>query len=231
MDLRKTQKIALTAVFGAFHAVLYLPEGPWRSFVIYLIPIEGIVLGPAIGFSAALVGSVIARLIKPSIWWMFGIIAEPIGVITAGLLAKGKWREVTLIYGVMLSGYFIHPYGRMLPYWTILDLLIAFILIYPVSKIGKWIWGERAKRLPIALILIAFISTVADSMTRVFLLVPGGLYQYFGLSYDILAYGWFIPGAVGSYIEDLFVSVATLIVGVPLLISLRKILHINNPLS
>jgi hypothetical protein len=231
MDLRKTQKIALTAVFGAFHAVLYLPEGPWRSFVIYLIPIEGIVLGPAIGFSAALVGSVIARLIKPSIWWMFGIIAEPIGVITAGLLAKGKWREVTLIYGVMLSGYFIHPYGRMLPYWTILDLLIAFILIYPVSKIGKWIWGERAKRLPIALILIAFISTVADSMTRVFLLVPGGLYQYFGLSYDMLAYGWFIPGAVGSYIEDLFVSVATLIVGVPLLISLRKILHINNPLS
>lgn len=229
--MHKTQKTALTAVFAALHAVLFLPEGPWRSFVIYLIPIEGIVLGPTIGFSAALLGSIIARLIKPSIWWMFGIIAEPIGVITAGFLAKGKWKEVTVIYGFMLSAYFIHPYGRMLPLWTILDLLIAFALIYPVSKIGKWVWGNHAKRFLIALILIAFISTVADSMTRVFLLVPGGLYQFFDLSYEALAYGWFIPGAVGSYIEDLLVSIATLIVGVPLLMSLREILHLNKPLS
>jgi len=221
----------MTAVFAAFHAVLFLPEGPWRSFVIYLIPIEGVVLGPAIGFSAALLGSTIARLIKPSMWWMFGIIAEPIGVIAAGLLAKGKWKEMTAIYGFMLGAYFIHPYGRMLPLWTILDLLIAFVIIYPVSKIGKWIWKEHAKWLPIALILIAFTSTVADSMTRVFLLIPAGLYQFFDLSYEALAYGWFIPGAVGSYIEDLLVSVVTLIAGVPLLMRLRKILHLNQPLS
>jgi hypothetical protein len=229
--LQKTQKIALTAIFAALHAVLFLPEGPWRSFVIYLMPIEGVVLGPAIGFSAALLGSVIARLIKPSMWWMFGLVAEPIGVMAAGFLAKGRWKEIALVYGVMLTAYFIHPYGRMLPLWTILDLLIAFVLVYPVSKIGKWLWREDAKRLPIALLLIAFVSTVADSLTRVFLLVPGGLYELFGLSYDALAYEWFIPGAVGSYIEDLLVSIATLIAGVPLLISLRKILHLEQPLS
>jgi hypothetical protein len=229
--LRKTQKIALTAIFAALHAVLFLPEGPWRSFVIYLMPIEGVVLGPAIGFSAALMGSVIARLIKPSMWWMFGLVAEPIGVMAAGFLAKGRWKEITLVYGVMLIAYFAHPYGRMLPLWTILDLLIAFVLMYPVSKIGKWLWTEDAKRLPIALLLIAFVSTVADSLTRVFLLVPGGLYEFFGLSYDALAYEWFIPGAIGSYIEDVLVSIATLIAGVPLLISLRKILHLKQPLS
>lgn len=229
--MQKTQKTALTAVFAALHAVLFLPEGPWRSFAIYLLPIEGIVLGPKIGFTAALLGSTIARLIKPSMWWMFGIVAEPIGVVSAGLLAKGKWKEITAVYGLMLGAYLIHPYGRMLPLWTILDLLIAFALIYPVSYIGKWIWGERIDRLPIALILIAFISTVADSMTRVFLLVPGHLYQFFGLSYEALAFEWFIPGAVGSYIEDLLVSIATLIAGVPLLISLRKILHLSQPLS
>jgi len=231
MNLGKTQRIALTAVFAALHAVLFLPEGPWRSFVIYLMPIEGVVLGPAIGFSTALLGSTIARLIKPSMWWMFGIIAEPVGVAAAGLLAKGKWKEITVIYGFMLGAYFVHPYGRMLPLWTVLDLLVAFALIYPSSKIGKWIWEEHPKRLPIALMLIAFASTVADSMTRVFLLVPGGLYQFFSLSYDVLAYEWFIPGAVGSYIEDLLVSIATLIAGVPLLMSLRKILRLNQPLS
>jgi len=229
--MQKTQKAALTAVFAALHVILYLPDGPWRSFVIYLIPIEGIVLGPAIGSSAALLGGVTARLIKPDILWMFGIIAEPIGVFTAGFLAKGRWMETTAVYGFMLIAYFSHPYGRMLPLWTILDLLIAFILIYPVSKVGKRIWTGDGKSLPAILLLIAFISTVADSMTRVFLLIPGGLYHVFGLSYDTLAYGWFIPGAVGSYIEDLLVAATTLVAGVPLLMALQKILHLHQPLS
>jgi hypothetical protein len=196
-----------------------------------LLPIEGIVLGPTIGFSAALLGSTIGRFLKPSMWWMFGIVAEPIGVLTAGFLAKGRWKETTAIYGFMLIAYFIHPYGRMLPLWTILDLLMVFILIYPVSKIGKWIWGKSRERFIAALVLVAFMSTVADSMTRVFLLVPGGLFNFFSLSYETLAYGWFIPGAVGSYIEDVLVSIVTLVAGAPLLLSLRKILQFERPLS
>jgi hypothetical protein len=195
------------------------------------MPIEGVVLGPSIGFSAALLGSTIARLIKPSVWWMFGVVAEPIGVLAAGLLAKGRWKEIMAIYGFMLTAYFIHPYGRMLPLWTILDLIIALVLIYPVSKFSKKMWRNQSTLFPALLLPIAFISTVADSMTRVFLLVPGGLYQVFGLTYEALAYEWFIPSAVGSYIEDLLVSVETLIVGVPLLMSLRRILNLIQPLS
>ena len=221
----------MVAVFAALHAVLFLPEGPWRSFAIYLMPIEGIVLGPTVGFTAALLGSTVARLIKPDFWWMFGIVAEPMGVAAAGFLAKGRWKETALIYGLMLGAYFIHPYGRMLPLWTVLDLLVAFALIYPASKVGKWRWGERTERLLAALLMIAFISTVADSMTRVFLLVPAGLYNSLDMSYETLAYGWFIPGAIGSYIEDLLVCIATLIAGVPLLMSLRKILHLEQSLS
>lgn len=232
MNPPKSQRIALIAVFAAFHAVLFLPEGPWRSFTIYLMPIEGVVLGPIIGFSAALLGSTIARLIKPSVWWMFGIVAEPLGVMVAGFLAKGRWKETTAIYGIMLATYFVHPYGRILPLWTILDLLVAFALIYPVSKMGKWIWENNAERFMAALLLIAFVSTVADSMTRVFLLVPGGLYQLLGFSSsEGLANYLFIPGAIGSYIEDLLVSIVTLIAGAPLLMSLRKILHLYRPLS
>ncbi len=195
------------------------------------MPIEGIILGPSIGFASALIGSSIARLIKPSIWWLFGIIAEPIGVATAGLLAKGKWKEVQLVYGVMLSAYFLHPYGRMLPLWTVLDLLVAIVIVYPVSKIGRWIWTERLQKITIALLLIAFVSTIADSVTRVFLLVPCGYYQILGFSYDELAYCWFIPGAVGSYVEDCLVSVVTFVAGVPLLLSLKKALGLNQPLS
>ncbi|MBS7646726.1 MAG: hypothetical protein QXD34_02230 [Candidatus Bathyarchaeia archaeon] len=229
--MRTTQRIALTAIFAALHAVLYLPEGPWRSFVIYLMPIEGIVLGPSIGFVSALIGSGIARLIKPSIWWMFGLIAEPIGVAAAGFLAKGRWKEVQLVYGVMLGAYFLHPYGRMLPLWTVLDLLAAFVIVYPASKMGKWVWKEQTKKFTVALLIIAFVSTVADSMTRVFLLVPCRYYEVLGLTYDVLAYEWFIPGAVGSYIEDCLVSITTLIAGAPLLLGLKKMLSLKQPLS
>jgi len=222
----QTQKIALIALFAALHAVLYVPTGPFRSFVVYLMPVEGVILGPAIGFSSALLGAAIGRLIRPDSLWMFGMVAEPLGVLGAGLLARGRWKELLTIYGLLLGGYFFHPYGRSLPLWTVLDLLIAFVLIYPVSKIGKWLWMNDTGKLS-----IAFVSTVADSMVRVFMLVPGGLYQFLNLNYELLADVWFIPGAVGSYIEDVLVSVATLIAGVPLLLSLRRILHLREPLS
>lgn len=233
--MRKTQQIAMIAMFAALQAVLYLPEGPWRSFVIYLLPVEGIVLGPMVGFSTALLGSVIARILKPDMWWMFGIIAEPIGVLAAGFLARGRWKETLAIYSFMLGAYFTHPYGRVLPLWTILDLLIAFILIYPVSKCSRWLWQKPSTFFATTLVLVAFISTATDSLTRVFLLVPAGFYNLFSLSYETLAYGWFIPGAVGSYIEDLLVCVVTMVIGVPLILSLRKTalfeLHLPESLS
>lgn len=231
--MRSSQKVALIAVFAALHTVLFLPEGPWRSFVIYLTPIEGIVLGPYIGFAAALLGSTTARLVKPNAFWMFGIVAEPTGALAAGFLAKGKWKQVLLAFVVMLAAYFAHPYGRLLPLWTILDLLAAFIMVYPASKLGKNLWDKesRPELFAVALLLIAFVTTALDSLTRVFILIPMNGYQLLGFDYQALAYEWFIPGAVGSYIEDVLVCIMTLIAGVPVLTSLKKTLQLKKPLS
>jgi hypothetical protein len=161
---------------------------------------------------------------------MFGIVAEPLGALAAGLLVKGRWKETTVIYGIMLAAYFAHPYGTMLPLWAVLDLLIAFVLIYPTSRIGRGIWGNRPPLFSAALLLVAFVSTVADSMTRVFLLIPVGLYQVLGWPYEVLVDS-FMVGAAGSYIEDLLVAIVTLVAGVPLLLSLKKHLHLEQPLS
>jgi uncharacterized membrane protein len=228
--MQRTQKVALTAVFAAMHTILYLPEGPWRSFVIYLIPIEGIILGPPIGVSSALLGSSIARLIKPTPDWMFGVIAEPIGVLVAALLAKGKWKEVTLTFGFMLAAFFAHPYGRMLPLWAMLDVFTAFILIYPASRVGARMWENRTEFFVTGLVLVSFVSTVADSLTRVFMFIPAGFSQVLGLPYETLI-EIYIVGAVGSYIEDLLVVMVTLIVGVPLLVGLKKVLKLDRSLS
>jgi len=70
-----------------------------------LEPIEGIVLGPEAGFYAALIGSIVDRTIKPpddTTLFIFGVLAEPFGVLACGFLAKGKWRTVVLIYAIML---------------------------------------------------------------------------------------------------------------------------------
>jgi hypothetical protein len=63
---------------------------------------------------------------------------------------------VALIYVVLLAAYFLHPFGRWLPLWPILDILLAFVLIYPVAKISKDVFGERlnVKRLPVSLVFV-----------------------------------------------------------------------------
>lgn len=228
--MRKTLIIAMISMFAALHSVLYLLPGPWRSWAIYIEPLEGVILGPKAGFLAALIGSSVARLIKPSFDWMFGLVAEPLGVLVSGFMAKGKWKPVVAIYAVMLTAYFVHPFGRALPLWTILDILVAFALIYPATKIGKAAFGGNVKRLPVSLALISFISTVADSLTRVFLLIPAGLYTLFFWDFGAV-YSVFVLGAAGSFIEDAMVVLTSVLVGVPLLIALRKNPNFQYPLT
>jgi hypothetical protein len=223
--MRRSLRISLTAIFAALHAVLYLTSfGLWRNWAIYIAPIEGILLGPYTGFFAALLGSSVGRTIKPDMFWMFGIIAEPFSVLMAGFLARAKWKPVLAAYAIMLAAYFIHPFGRTLPLWTILDILLALVLVYPVAKLGKNLFKIDSKRMPFTIALISFVSTAADSLARVFLLVPCNLYSLFP---DVFGgfetlYVIFVTSALSSYIEDLIVVTVSLVVGVPLMIALSK---------
>ena len=225
------KRASFIGVFAALHVILYFMSfGLWRNWAIYLEPVEGVILGPWAGFFAAFVGSVLARAIKPIDLWMFGIVAEPMGILAAGFLAKGKWKPVMAIYALMLAAYFIHPFGTWLPLWTILDILLALALIYPAAKQSKNLFGENVKLLPLSLVLLSFVATVTDSLTRVFLLIPAGLYNVLGWPPEAVYYA-FIEGAVGSYIEDLLVVITSLIAGVPILIALKTLLNLKNPLT
>jgi len=232
--VQKSLGIALTAVFAAFHATLYVLSPPilWRSWAIYLEPIEGIILGPGAGFYAALIGSLIGRTVKytdPSLF-IFGVIAEPLGVLVCALLAKSKWRSAMPIYAIMLATYLAHPLGRWLPLWTILDTLLAFALIYPAAKISKWLFNGDLKHLSISLSVISFIGIATDALVRVFLLVPAGLYTLLTSS-PAGVYGIFVAGAIDSYIEDGLVVLVSFLVGIPLLVALRKIPGFKFPLT
>ena len=224
-QMRKSLQFSLAAVFGALHATLYFMSfGLWRNWGIYLESIEGIVLGPGVGFLAAFSGSLTARIIRPDPLWMFGVIAEPFAVMTAGFLSRGKWKPVLAVNATMLSAYFVHPFGRLLPIWTILDVLLALFIIYPTAKFSKYFFEGNIKRLstPLVLVLVSFVSIATDSLVRIFLLIPCGLYNLFFASFEEL-YGVFVGAAVSSYIEDVIVVIVSFLVGVPLLVSILRL--------
>lgn len=226
-----TKTLSLVGVFAGLHTILYLMSFElWRNWAIYLEPIEGIVFGPWAGFLVAFIGGVIGRAIKPIDFWMFGIIAEPLGVLAAGFLAKGRWKPVVVIYAIMLVAYFMHPFGRWFPLWTVIDVLLAFPLIYPASKLSSKLFKSDVKFLPIPLALVSFISAVTDSLARIFLFIPVGLYNLFALTPETV-YSIFVSGAVYSYFEDILVIAVSLLAGVPLLTRFKKLLKLEAPLT
>jgi uncharacterized membrane protein len=233
MNKSNALKTGVTAVFAALHVTLWMLPYPWfRNWAIFLEPIEGVILGPSAGFLAALIGSGLGRIIKFDPFWMFGVVAEPLGVLVAGFLAKGKWKPVAAIYAIMLGAYFIHPFGQMLPLWTILDIPLALILIYPAAKVGKFVYEKNSLHLTLASALIFFVGTVTDSLTRVFLLVPVGLYKFFpDLTFEVLRDYVFVPGAALSFFEDGLAIIMSILIGVPLIVALRKVPAFEYPLT
>jgi hypothetical protein len=235
MKRLSSKSVAFIGVFAALHVTLYLisPAFLWRNWAIYLAPVEALVLGPWVGFSAALIGSTVGRFILPTNLWMFGIIAEPLSVLSAGFLVRQKWQPVIAIYAVMFVGYFVSPFGpgRTLPLWPLADTMIAFCLIYPTARLSKNLFGENRKLLPLALVLVSFITVATDAFVRVFLLIPAGLYNsVFGMDSGTL-YLAFVGGGIDSFVEDALVVVVALLVGIPILLALRKILNLKQPLS
>ena len=229
--MRNGLKVGLISTFAALHVILYgLSFGLWRNWAIYLEPIEGVLLGPWAGFLTVLIGSVVGRVLRPTDFWMFGIVAEPLAVLVCGFLARGRWKPAALLYVGMLAAYFAHPFGRALPLWTILDIILSFILIYPTARWGHHLFEVDVKRRSMSLALIALVTTVTDSLTRVFLLIPVGLYALFGLPFEGVL-GIFVAGAIHSYIEDILVVAVSLVVGAPLLTALRGLRGFKYPLT
>lgn len=221
--MRNSVRIAFISIFGALHAVLYLISfGLWRNLAIYLAPIEGIILGPGAGFLAALLGSSIPRIAMGDPLIIFGIVAEPISVLSVGWLSRGKWKPVLAIYVTMLCAYFLHPFGRQLPLWTIIDILVALFIIYPAAKLSSSLLSKNVRRLSIAFVCLAFICTATDALARIFLLIPIGLHVLVFPDFNVLQ-TVFIGSAVSSYIEDVLVVLVSLFAGVPLLIATSKL--------
>jgi hypothetical protein len=166
---------------------------------------------------------------------MFGIIAEPLSVLTAGFLVRRTWKPVVAIYLAMFLAYFASPLGRELPVWPLLDAVIALCLVYPAARLSKNLFSENLfsrtefRLLSVSVAIVSFVTVAIDGLARVFLFVPAGWYSFFMSQDGVLP--TFVGGGINSFIEDALVIVVSLVVGVPIVLALQKVMSLKEPLS
>ncbi|MGB9134061.1 MAG: hypothetical protein WCC63_00510 [Candidatus Bathyarchaeia archaeon] len=226
--MQRTREIALVVVFGALHTLLSLLPGVWRSLMILILPLEGIVLGPTRGFLAGFIGFGAGWTLRPRGEPIVFGLAEPVGALCAGLMIRKKWYYVVLIYALMLTAFFLHPVTTSIPLWTLWDVYAALgcILVFGLLSYGKQISvkadrsGRKTARLSLILASAAFIGIEADVLVRIFIFVPLNFYEV------MYPAAWlpeiFAVGAFQTPLEAFLSVAATVIIGVPLLDRLSK---------
>jgi hypothetical protein len=113
-----------------------------------------------------------------------------------------------------------------------MDCLAASILIYPAALLSRQLLqaDREVKLFSLAVLLISFVSTVAHSLTMIFIFVPVGAYAVEFGSFEAVYYA-FIIGAAGSYFEDVMVIAASFLVYSPILLFLRRSGILDFPIS
>ena len=233
---QRTTSIAIISVLAALHIVLSVFPGPvgFRRISVILEPLEGIIGGPALGFSAAMIGWIGGRLVRPDGFFIenfFGL-AEAVGALGAGLLITKRWWAVLAFYGAILVAFLVHPFARQVPLWTLWDTYLGLLAIVPASIVVGRIDMRHlsAKALMPAVALVTFVAVELDAMTRIFMLADLGLYELYGLPADAWS-AIFIAGAFQTPIEAAYIVVISSIVGVPVLLALRSARILDWPLS
>jgi hypothetical protein len=102
------------------------------------------------------------------------------------------------------------------------DTYVAFaILIAVIFLVQKGLW-DKSKKAPFILTVSAFIGLEADVLFRIFLFVPGQTYRlFYGYKVEDLQYIWGAGGLI-TPIKVAISTIATVIIGHPLIKELRK---------
>lgn len=185
MKAEHSRLIAFVSLLAALDIILSIVPiyqyGP--SVAAIMKPFDGIMLGPMGGAMAALLGGVIATFIWPGsaallyATWIPGLV----GAIGAGMLFTRRWYVSLILFGLVILGFMLHPWGGSVFIYACWDKVIALATILPASRIAgralkdrmnlRWLsWGVG---------LVSFISTEMDAATGnlIFLfLAQAGLY-------------------------------------------------------
>jgi len=146
-----SQEIAETATFAAISAIVIkivpgIPivgvSGATLNFNAALAPVYGLIIGPYLGFLAALVGGVITA---GSPFDLLTSFAPAVSALTAGLLTqKGirndesrikGWMLASAIMSLLILGWYLSDIGQKAPFYPVLHFAGLALMILTRNKI------------------------------------------------------------------------------------------------
>ena len=191
-----TQNLALIAIFAALYYVLSLiapiniPTGVGNltiSFAALFAAVIGLVLGPYLGFTSALLGASIAWILPPSSGSLFGLpflLSPALNALVVGLIFYKKWKYGFAVFGALILAFlFTPPIWPMTENWfvaaaVLFDKIIALLLILPVALFAKQLSFAKAS---LFYFLLFFIGNQVDNMWGSFVFAtPPVYYGIFG---------------------------------------------------
>lgn len=184
---------ALTALSDSISGLPQLHSGVWYSWVFFMIPLNGIILGPFYGFIATLLGSFVGHFLffRGIEEFLFGVGAA-VGSAICGFAWNRRFLPILAFYTLGLASYFVTPISFSLPIWGMWDVYCAYgvILLLRVcyNRLSA-IWVDDQVRVRVA--LCSFIGLEADVLFRIFLFIPVGTYRsIYGFPVEILNEIW-----------------------------------------
>ena len=191
-----TQNLALIAIFAALYYILSLiapiniPTGVGNltiTFAALFAAVIGLVLGPYLGFTSALLGASIAWILPPSGGNLFGLpflLSPALNALVTGLIFYKKWKFGFAIFGILIVAFlFTPPIWPVTENWfvaaaVLFDKIIALLLILPIALFAKQLSFAKAS---LFYFLLFFTGNQVDNMWGSFVFAtPPVYYGIFG---------------------------------------------------
>jgi hypothetical protein len=245
-----TNQIALVAIFAALFAALAitvpsinLGNGINISLSALIASIFGLVLGPYLGASAALLGSAVSWAITGGLPTNLPFIFAPMfNALVVGFIFYRKWKWGLLVFAVEIGVFLVTPpvtpiYGTsnipgVANWWiaasVLFDKIFALLLIIPVALFGKKLavgmpMTLRGKKLSFGpgaalfFFLLAFIGNQADNMWGSFIFATPPVYNaLFGMDLTAIQGAFLVSPFVYPAIR-IVQAVIVMVIAVPLI--------------
>lgn len=174
-EMPNTISAALIAVFAALYAVLgFVPLfyifGAYGQFItasLILAPIIGIILGPAGGTLATIIGGVAGMYLTGNMpMGVFSFIPGVIGTLCVGLIFRRKWYLSALIFGVLIVIFAMLPSIGEAKYYIWFHSIALLVLLSPASNLSvDFIKSNDPQKIFLGVSILAFIGVLVDHIT------------------------------------------------------------------
>jgi len=249
MLTNKTYIIAFIVIFAALYAVLRIMptvpmvggSGAYFSVSDIAAPLYGSILGLLTGGSSVILGTYLAMAFgRPAPFLGLDFLPATVNAIAIALLLKRKWGVVIVLNAILLITFLLHPFTTILINIPIGDSLISIpfawlhivafiILLSPLSrKAVDWVLTLETRNIAKGLAVLAFVGTMMQHLmgNLLYETIFGQVLQYYS-QVDFATILW--PSVFFLYpVERIILIILTVVVGTPLIRTLRRSLFIEK---